>query len=95
MAVDVTFITKDPTEVVKYSINWTGTLPTYDYISTSTWAVSGGSGLTVGTTSFTEPYTYVTLSAGTSGVAYTLKNTIVTSKGLTLIKTASLTVTSK
>lgn len=93
----VNWTTKDPSEVVVYTINWAGTLPTYDFIATSTWSVTSGSGLTLDTAhaGIAEPITSIPVSSGTNGVTYTIKNTIVTGKNRTLIKTASLTVTNK
>lgn len=92
-----TWATKDPSEVVVYTFNWSGILPMYDYIITSTWSVTSGSGLVLDTThaGIAEPVTSIPVSSGTNGITYTIKNTVVTAKGRTYIKTASLVVADK
>lgn len=88
------WITKDPTEVKEYSFDWSGQF-VYDYITASVWAVSVGAGLTLSTGTFLDNVTKVNVSSGTSGTAYTITNTITTSKGKTLKQAATLTVTTK
>lgn len=86
-----TWTTKDPSEVKEYSVDWTGKF-TYDYITTSTWAITAGSGLTIDSNRYTDNKTFVKLSSGTNAVTYTLTNTIVTSKGYTHKQAFSLPV---
>lgn len=89
----VTWPSKDPAEVKEYSFDWTGAF-TYDYITASAWAVTvGGAVLVVTSNTFTDSKTSVVLSAGTLSTVYTLVNTITTSKGKTLKKSATVTIT--
>lgn len=89
----ITWASKDPNEIKDYTIDWTGTF-VYDYISTSTWAITaGGSVLVIDSNSKTDNKTTVILSAGTTATTYTLVNTITTSKGRVYKKSATLTVT--
>ena len=93
-----TWTTKDPAEVQSYTFNWIGIVGNNDYITASTWAItvpSSGSTLTISSNSFTDTTTTVKVAGGTSGTAYSLTNTITTSKGLTLIQIGNLTVTTK
>jgi len=88
------WVSKDPAEVREYSIEWTGSF-TYDYITASTWAITaGGAVLVINSNNFTDNKTAVVLSAGTTATTYTLVNTVTTSKGRTLKKSATITVTS-
>lgn len=85
----ISWSTKDPGEVREYSIDWTGVF-TYDYIASSTWAITSGAGLTMDSNRYTENKTFVKVSAGTNAVTYALTNTITTSKGMTYKKAVSL-----
>lgn len=76
---------KDPQEIKDYAVNWTALLAEEGEttIQTSTWSVSAPSGLTVLSLAPHAPRidggrTVVFVSGGTSGVTYTLTNTIVT-----------------
>ena len=94
MAATVTWTAKDPAEIKQYTMSYLGQF-TYDYITASTWAVTvGGAALTVNSNSFTDNTTSVVLAAGTTGTAYTLVNTVTTSKGRVYKQSAALTVTS-
>jgi len=88
------WVSKDPAEVKKYTLEWAGNF-IYDYITASSWAITvGGSVLVINSNSFTDSQTSVILSAGTTATTYTLVNTVTTSKGQTLKKSATITVTS-
>lgn len=86
------WLSKDPAEVKDYTFNWSGHF-TYDYIVTSTWAITVGAGLVINSNTFTDNTSTVVLSAGTANVVYTIVNTIVTSKGRTFKQAATLTAT--
>jgi hypothetical protein len=63
-------------------------------ISTSTWSVEvGGGALTIDSESETSTVATVRVSAGTAGVVYTLKNTIVTASSITKVGRLYITVT--
>lgn len=81
--------TKDPDDVLDYSINWARELAG-DTISTSTWTVP--SGLTEGISTKTDTETTVWLSSGTDGSSYDVKNRITTSSGRTMDQTVTLKV---
>jgi len=82
---------KDPDEVKDYSLDWSALLVA-DAISTSTWTLSSGVGLTIGVTSHTGTLSTVWLSGGTAGVNYELLNRVVTTGGRTYDQTVKLKV---
>lgn len=73
-------LTKEPTEVLDYSIEWTDWLNGLT-ISTSTWSVP--SGITEDTSSISGTRTLIRLSGGTWAATYEITNTIVASNGET------------
>ncbi|RVO10975.1 hypothetical protein CN102_04835 [Sinorhizobium meliloti] len=82
---------KDPDEVKDYSLDWSALLVD-DMISTSTWTLASGEGLTIGANSNTDTLSTVWLSAGTAGVNYELLNRVVTTGGRTYDQTVKLKV---
>ena len=84
----------DPQETIDYSIDWSGDLGV-DTINTSTWTfdANNADGLLVKSNpTRTATTTTIWLSAGTSGVAYGIRNTIVTTGARTFERTAKITV---
>ncbi|AMX93620.1 MULTISPECIES: hypothetical protein [Mesorhizobium] len=90
----LTWDPKDPDEVLDYVLDWTDRLAG-DTITSSTWTIPVGSGLTLGTRSLTDTTTTVWLSAGVADVAYQLLNRIVTAGGRTHDQTVKLKVRQK
>lgn len=82
---------KDPDEVKDYSLDWSALLVD-DTISTSTWTLASGAGLTIGSNSNTDTLSTVWLSGGTAGVNYELLNRVVTTGGRTYDQTVKLKV---
>lgn len=80
---------KDTNDILDYTMDWSAWLGS-DTISTSSWTVP--TGLTSVTTSNTTTSTTVWLSGGTTGVAYTVTNQIVTSGGRTVEKSFLLVI---
>lgn len=84
------YIDKDPHAVLNYTIDWTDWIDG-DQIESSTWTVTTYSTSTVDTSVLTVDNTaisgnkksIVTLSAGTVGNIYSVRNTIVTANDLT------------
>jgi hypothetical protein len=74
---------KDPEALKDYSLDWSAMLATAEVIESSAWSVLP-TGLTLNglPASFTDSVTTVWLSGGTAGVAYVVKNTIETDRGL-------------
>ena len=84
----------DPQETVDYSINWANDLGD-DTISTSTWTFDANNAdavLVKSSPTKTDTTTTIWLSAGTSGVVYVIRNTIVTAGARTFERTAKITV---
>lgn len=69
--------TKDPDEILDYSIDWTNKLQSSENISTSTWTVET-TGITKVSDTSSSKISTAWLSGGVDDVTYTLKNTIVT-----------------
>lgn len=87
---------KDPDDVLDYQINWVGSLPRNDTISTSTFTIPTTDGaLTIDSDTNDDYRTTVWLSGGTEGYTYSVQNRIVTVGGRTLDQTVSLTVTTR
>jgi len=84
------YIDKDPHAVLNYTVDWTDWIDG-DTIATSTWAITTYSTSTVDTTVLTvdnsgisgTKKSVVTLSGGTVGNVYNVRNTIVTADDLT------------
>lgn len=84
------FILKDPRAVLNYTIDWTDWIDG-DTIHSSTWSITTYSTSTVDTSVLTVTNTaiqgnkkaIVTLSSGTVGNIYNVRNTIVTHNDLT------------
>jgi hypothetical protein len=70
-------MTKDPDEILDYTVDWSERLETDETISTSSWIVD--SGLTVDSDSKSSTAATVWLSGGTSGQFYAVINRITTS----------------
>lgn len=81
------YIDKDPSAVLSYTLDWSDWLPTTTTISTSNWAITTFTGDTTPLTSVTQTNTgntaIIKLSGGTVGRVYTVTNTITTSGTLT------------
>ena len=76
--------TKDPDAVKDYTIDWSEWLEDIaDTITSSSWEVDEGSGLTIDSDSSTTTAATVWLSAGTEGTRYRVRNRIVTDGGRT------------
>jgi hypothetical protein len=84
------YIEKDPAAVLNYTIDWTDWIGS-DTIVTSTWAITTYSTSTVDTSVLTvdgsgisaNKKAVVTLSSGTVGNIYNVRNTIITADDLT------------
>jgi hypothetical protein len=95
----VVWPSKDPDEVMDYSADWSRRLGT-DTIANdgSTWAIEeGGADLVIQSESIQtgNKMTVVWLIGGTSGVLYTLVNTVVTQSNRTMQEAFYLPVRSK
>ncbi|MDX0965361.1 hypothetical protein GOL41_17340 [Sinorhizobium medicae] len=86
---------KDPDEVKDYSLDWSALLRASDTITSSTWTVGEGDGLTIDSDSATTTATTIWLSAGTAGTNYSLVNRVVTAGGRTYDQTVRLKVRAK
>lgn len=88
-----TFV-KDPDAVLEYGFDWDDDddpwLESGDTIATSSWSVP--SGLTAEATDFGDTTTKVTLSGGTAGESYNVRNRITTNNGWTEDRTFTLIV---
>ena len=85
---DGLYIDKDPESTLQYTMDWTNWLATGETVSTSDFTVDAISGdsdaLTVSGTSITDnKKCNVTLTGGTAGNIYTVRNTITTSDSQT------------
>lgn len=88
---------KDPDAVLPYGFDWSAWLDSDDRISTSTWEIQSGSGLTSVSTAIENGVkTLIKLSGGTESGAtdlpYKVTNTIVTSNGLTDVRSLYIRV---
>ena len=84
----------DPQETVDYSIDWANDLGA-DTISTSTWTFDVNNAdnvLVKSSPTLTSTTTTIWLNAGTSGVVYGIRNTIITAGARTFERTAKITV---
>jgi hypothetical protein len=82
-------LTKDPNDIVNYTINWATWLGS-DTISTSAWTVP--SGITESSSTSTSTTAIIKLSGGTAGEIYTLTNRITTSASETKDQTIKIKV---
>lgn len=80
------YIRKDPEAVLDYTLDYTNYLTTGDTISSSTVTVDTGITKTADTVDATNKIVSITLSGGTAGTVYTIKNTIVTANARTAVK---------
>ena len=85
--------TKDPDEVLDYTIDWLPRLGDDDTIALSVWTVPGGLAQTNSTNTDTE--TVVWLSGGTIGTTYSVQNRITTVGGRTMDQTVTITIATK
>lgn len=81
--------TKDPAEVLDYSMDWAGWLKG-DTIATSTW--TSDAGITRVTDVNSSSSATVWVSGGTDGTTYNLTNTITTVGGATAKRTMAIQV---
>lgn len=91
MATDPADFEKDPGEVLDYSFDWSSWLEAGETISTSTVSVS--SGINLDSQSNTSTRATVVLSGGSSGVPYSIKDTITTSLSRTAVRSITIRVT--
>ena len=80
------FIRKDPEASLDYQLDYTNYLATGDLISTSTVTVDTGITKVADTIDATNKIVSITLSGGTEGTVYTIKNTITTDNGRIAVK---------
>lgn len=85
---------KDPGEVLDYDLDWTLRL-NGDTIATSVWSIHTGSALLITSQSNNATVSKVILSGGLLGKTYTLKNTITTASGDTMIETVTILIKAK
>lgn len=84
-------LTKGPSDILVYTIDWSDWLNSGDSIATSTWSLT--SGVTKVTDTSTASTTVIKVSGGTNGTSYTLTNTVTTTvSGETRIETFVLKV---
>lgn len=79
---------KDPSDVKDFDLNWAVELDG-ETISTSTWTTDG---LTNEASSYSGTTTTITLSGGSNGTIYDVRNTITTSGGQTFRKSMAVWV---
>ncbi len=87
---------KEPAEIADYDIDWSARLGG-DTITTSTWSITVGDAPASGTlaiqsSSFVTTRAKVWLTAGNTGVIYTLLNVVITANGDTLNEEVQLLV---
>lgn len=82
--------TKDPDEVLDYTVDWDNRLLTGETISTSTWVIP--TGITKDSDANDDTTATVWLSGGTAGTNYSLVNRITTSQGRTYDQTITIRV---
>ena len=80
------FIRKDPEAVLDYQLDYTNYLASGDSITTSTVTVDSGLTKDSDTLTGSGKLVTITLSGGTEGTVYTVKNTVVTNDGRTAVK---------
>lgn len=83
--------TKDPDDVLDYSVDWTRWLDG-DTVATSTWLASVPAGLTPSNDDEADGVTVVFLAGGTDGVDYKVANRITTAGGRTVEVTIQIRV---
>lgn len=83
---------KDPTDVLDYSINWSGRL-SGDTILTSSFDVPAG--LTKDAETNTNETSTLWLSGGTAGISYTITCTVTTAAGRTWQESVRIVVREK
>lgn len=93
MGVDTAYdFTKDPSDVLNYSFDWSRWLIGDTIVSFTPTATAG---LIINSQSFTPTQTTVILSGGTAGLPYTVTHEITTAAGLVKNLTMSFRVTTK
>lgn len=80
------FIRKGPLEVMDYTIDFTNFLTGGDLIDTHTFTADTGITVDSSSKAANEKSVSVVLSGGTAGTAYTIKCTITTDNGLTVVR---------
>lgn len=81
---NLTWPDKDPDEVLDYLLNWANRLAAGEAITTVTWSIDAGSGLTVDSQSNTTTTATVWLSDGTPPKTAVIRCTITTNQGRTM-----------
>jgi hypothetical protein len=77
------FFTKDPGEVIVYTIDYANELASGDTISTTAWVLE--TGITNDSDTNTTTTTSITISGGTADTSYRAENTVVTAAGETIV----------
>ena len=79
------YITKDPSAVLQYGVDWNEWLTSGDSLTDSTWTVetTGTRQLTATGPFILDNVALVTLTSGQPGEIYTVANTITTAEGWT------------
>ena len=90
----LTWPSKDPEEVLDYTINWNDRLETGETIVASFFEVAAGD-VVIDSDSDLDGVTKVWLSGGTDGTACTISNRIETSEGRTYDEAVKLRIRSK
>lgn len=85
------FAPKHAAEVERRAIDWTAALPTGDSITTSTWSVDPA-GMTLSSPALAGSLSSILVAGGISGKTHTLRNTVTTNLGFTLVEVVPLSV---
>lgn len=86
-------LNKDPNSVQWFTRMWSAALAATEYITGSSWAVSGSDSLCNTTnTSYSSQSATALIQGGTLGTTYIAKNTITTSAGQSLVWRINLTI---
>jgi hypothetical protein len=83
---------KDPQAVKDYALDWSALLASGETLATSNWAVTPTGELAIGLKPIIGNLATVWLSGGVDGTAYSLVNTITTSRGVTDERTVQIKV---
>lgn len=85
------FAPKHAAEVERRAIDWTAALPEGDAISASAWSVEPA-GLTLSAPAVAGALASVLVAGGISGSTHTVRNTVTTVLGFTLVEVVPLSV---
>lgn len=85
------FPPKHVAEVERRAIDWTSAISAGDGISTSTWSVDPA-GMTLSSPALAGSLTSILVASGISGKTHTIRNTVTTNLGFTLVEVVPLSV---